>query len=106
MNSGKLDQRITIQRKTSNNPALYIDVVTVWAAIKNSYGKEFIEAQAVNLNISKTITIRYKKYLDPGLNKNVTKDYRILYKNMFYNIIYIDNIREKKDYMEIALESE
>lgn len=109
MDVGKLNKKIIIQKKQSTKRLeddVYLDYKKVWADVKNIYGKEFIEAQKVNPNISKKIIIRYIKELDPSLNKNTGKDYKVKYKNQTYNILYIDNIHEKNSYMELLLEVE
>lgn len=109
MNPGKLNKNIIIQKKQSTKPLeddTFLDYKKVWANVKNIYGKEFIEAQKVNPNISKKVIIRYIRELDPSLNKNTSKDYKVKYKNQTYNILYIDNIQEKNRYMELLLEVE
>lgn len=103
----KLNKRITIQTEKDMGPLKnkeYEDFKTVWASISNLHGKEFIEAQKVNPNITKKITIRYIKQLDPSININASKCFRVLYKSNTYNILYIDNVKEENRYMELMLE--
>lgn len=107
MNPGKLNKRVTIQRKINNNPlsdANYEGFKTVWSKIKNLYGKELIEAQKVNPNISKKAIIRYIRDLDMSINPNACKDFQMLYKGVTYNILYSDNIEEQNRFMELLLE--
>lgn len=107
MNIGKLNNKVTILKKQSSGvfeEENFTPIAKVWSQITNVHGKEFIAAQSVNSNISKKITIRYKKMLDTSLNPNATKDYRIEYKGIQYNILYIDNIREENKFMELLLE--
>ncbi len=110
MNIGEFKHRITIQRKINNNNPLedmtFEDFKTVWAKVNNLYGKEFIEAQKVKHNISKKIIIRYIKDLDMSFNPNTCKDYKVSYKGISYNILYIDNIKEQNKFMELMLEVE
>ena len=110
MNIGELKHKITIQRKINNNnpleDATFEDFKTVWAKINNLFGKEFIEAQKVNPNISKKIIIRYIKDLDMSINPNTCKDYKVSCKGISYNILYIDNIKEENKFMELMLEVE
>ena len=107
MNIGELKHKITIQRKINNNnpleDATFEDFKTVWAKVNNLFGKEFIEAQKVNPNISKKIIIRYIKDLDMSFNPNTCKDFIISYKGASYNILYIDNIKEQNKFMEIMV---
>lgn len=107
INPGKLNKRVIIQKEVSSNPlddTEYIDYKKVWASISNIHGKEFLEAQRVNPKISKKVTVRYIKELDPSINKNSCKDYKVKYKDQVYNILYIDNIKEENKYMELLLE--
>ena len=110
MNIGEFKHKVTIQRKINNNNPLedmtFEDFKTVWAKVNNLFGKEFIEAQKVNPNISKKIIIRYIKDLDMSLNPNTCKDYKVSYKDISYNILYIDNIKEENKFMELMLEVE
>ena len=110
MNIGELKHKVTIQRKINNNnpleDATFEDFKTVWAKINNLFGKEFIEAQKVNPNISKKIIIRYIKDLDMSINPNTCKDYKVSYKGISYNILHIDNIKEQNKFMELMLEVE
>ena len=106
MNIGELKHRITIQKKVIGGPledTTYINFKTVWAKINNLYGKEFIEAQKVEANISKKFIIRYIKDLDMSINPNACKDFIINYKGISYNILYIDNIKEQNKFMEIMV---
>ena len=110
MNIGEFKHKVTIQRKINNNNPLedmtFEDFKTVWAKVNNLFGKEFIEAQKVNPNISKKIIIRYIKDLDMSINPNTCKDYKVSYKGISYNILYIDNIKEENKFMELMVEVE
>ena len=106
MNIGELKHRITIQQRAEKKlleDTTYTDFKTVWTKINNLYGKEFIEAQKVEANISKKFIIRYIKDLDMSINPNACKDFIINYKGISYNILYIDNIKEENKFMEIMV---
>ena len=106
MNIGELNHRITILKKVNKKPledTTYENFKTVWAKINNLYGKEFIEAQKVEANISKKFIIRYVKDLDMSFNPSACKDFIISYKGVSYNILYIDNIKEQNKFMEIMV---
>ena len=106
MNIGELNHRITILKKANKKPledTTYENFKTVWAKINNLYGKEFIEAQKVEANMSKKFIIRYVKDLDMSFNSNACKDFIISYKGVSYNILYIDNIKEQNKFMEIMV---
>ena len=106
MNIGEPKHRVTIQKKAEKKPledTTYTDFKTVWAKVSNLYGKEFIEAQKVEANISKKFIIRHIKDLDMSINPNACKDFIITYKGISYNILYIDNIKEQNKFMEIMV---
>ena len=106
MNIGELNHRITILKKANKKPledTTYENFKTVWAKINNLYGKEFIEAQKVEANISKKFVIRYIKYLDMSLNPNACKDFIFSYKGVSYYILYIDNIKEQNKFLEFMV---
>ena len=106
MNIGELNHRITILKRANKKPledTTYENFKAVWAKINNLYGKEFIEAQKVEANISKKFIIRYVKDLDMSINPNACKDFIISYKGVLYNILYIDNIKEQNKFMEIMV---
>ncbi|KPI54817.1 hypothetical protein KW95_01750 [Clostridioides difficile] len=112
MNVGELNRKVTIQireeRKDENGFTIneWSDFKTVYSSIKNLHGKEFLQAQALDSRASKKIIIRYIKELDNSINKDSSIEYRVVYKNIIYNILYIDNINEANKYMEIMLEGE
>ena len=104
MNIGELNHRITILKKANKKPledTTYENFKTVWTKVSNLYGKEFIEAQKVEANISKKFIIRYIKDLDPSINSNTCKDFIITYRGISYNVLYIDNIKEQNKLMEV-----
>lgn len=113
MNSGRLRSRIKIYEykntvdedgiEGEESLTLYS---TVWADIRNINGNEYFEAGKNNVRAEKKIIIRYIKNLDPSIDNRATQKFKILYNNTFYNILYIDNIQERKKYMEILVESE
>ena len=106
MNIGELKHRITIQKKVTGGPledTTYTDFKTAWCKVSNLYGKEFIEAQKVEANISKKFIARYIKDLDMSINPDACEDFIINYKGISYNILYIDNIKEQNKFMEIMV---
>lgn len=112
MNIGRLNRRITIQKKETlideNGFEVeeWADYKTVWASVKNINGKEFFQAQQAKSQASKKVTIRYLKDLDSSLDPNVSLKYKIKYKNNNYNLIYSDNIQEQNRFIELLLEGE
>lgn len=109
MDISELNKKIIVQKKESNKALediKYIDFKNVWAKIINLHGKERLEAQAINPKVDKKVTIRYIRELDPSININATKDYRVKYKGNYYNILYADNIKEENRFLELMLEVE
>lgn len=105
----KLNSRLTIQKMSKNGTLknnTFEDYKTLWAKVTNLHGKEFLQAQSLNADISKKVTIRYLKELDSSLDKNVSKKFRIKYKENYYNILYADNIKEENRFIELMLKGE
>lgn len=98
----QLNKRITIQEYTEykNPEGIYIkewkDKATVWASIKNLHGGEFFQAQAVNSKATCKMRIRYIMELDTSM--------RIKYNEKLYNIVYLDDINERHEYIEVLCE--
>lgn len=112
MDIGKLNKRITIQKReifineNGFEVEAWKDYKIVWASIKNLNGKEFFQAQQAKSQASKKVIIRYLKDLDSSLNPNASLEYKIKYKNNNYNLIYSDNIQEQNKFIELLLEGE
>ncbi|WMJ81970.1 phage head closure protein [Clostridium sp. MB40-C1] len=102
-----LDKRIIIQKNSTvqNENGFDIeewkDYKPVWAKKNNLFGKEYFAAKAINAENTVEFEIRYSKELEPLLEKDGTKLYRILYKNRPFDIIYVDNIREENRWLKI-----
>jgi SPP1 family predicted phage head-tail adaptor len=66
LSAGRLDKRVTIQNRGETPGAggtqtiAYTDYLTVWAAIEQGAGREFMAAQQLQPELSHTITIRYR----------------------------------------------
>ena len=106
MQCGDLNQRITIEKyiahidSNSNgftNPT-WILYKKVWANKQNLYGKEYYAAKAVNAENAADFTIRYTKDLEELYS---TESFRIVWKNIIFNIVYVDNIRQENKYLKL-----
>ena len=99
MNPGKLRHRITLQRYTEIvdpdgfTTQQWQDVATVWAAVENLYGREYWEAAAVQAENTVKFTIRYRPDVDQAM--------RIVFRGKIYNIISVDNIKYRNEFIEI-----
>lgn len=107
VNPGALNKRVAIQKlniePTENgfDEENWTVFKLVWAKKNNLFGKEYFAAKAVNAEDTVEFEIRYSKDLEPLLEKNGTKAYRILYKNRPFNIVYVDNVKEENRWIKI-----
>ena len=110
MNPGSFNKKIVIQHKSfiENENGFeiesWLDLKKVWAKVENISGKELIEAQQLKSKTAKRVYIRYIKELDSSINPEATLQYRILYKNNVYNLIYSENLKEENKYLEMLME--
>lgn len=99
MNPGLLRHRITLQKfMVITDPDGFItqqwqDVATVWAAVENLHGREYWEAASVQAENTVKFTIRYRPDVDQTM--------RIVFRGKIYNIISVDNIKYRNEYIEI-----
>ena len=70
--SGQLRHQLTFQVRSTTQDAAggesttWTDAVTTWGDVASLTGREMMAAQAVNIELSHTITIRYKpQFADP-----------------------------------------
>lgn len=102
MNPGELRHRIKIQKHTSemNENGFEVkswqDFKSAWASVTNLHGREFFQAKQVSSSASTKFIIRYIDELDTKM--------RILYNDKHYNIIYIDNIKDRNRFIELLCE--
>lgn len=93
MEIGKLNQRITIQKKTIISDKIgyqseeWTDFHTCWAEVNGVYGREYWQARQTNEEKTINFRIRYCKILE---NLNST-DFRIFFRNTSYDIQVVNN---------------
>jgi len=98
-NAGELRYRITLQKKidiTDNEGFTkpdWDDVATVWAAVENLHGREYWEAAAIQAENTVKFTIRYRPDVDQTM--------RIIFRGKVYNILSVDNIKYRNEFIEI-----
>lgn len=96
---GELRHRITLQKKVDVidsdgfTTQQWQDVATVWAAVENLHGREYWEAAAIQAENTVKFTIRYRQDVDQTM--------RIVFKKKVYNILSVDNIRYRNEFIEI-----
>lgn len=99
MKIGDLRNRITLQKyiETTDEEGFstqeWQDVATVWASVENLYGREYWQAATVQAENTVKFIIRYRKEIDNAM--------RINFQDKLHNIISIDNIKYKNEYIEI-----
>lgn len=85
LNSGELDQRITVQSPAANVDVLgqrvetWTDVVTVWAKATPLRGREFFAAGAMQSEAQVRFTVRWRE--------NVTGRMRVLWRGVPHAIV-------------------
>lgn len=77
------------------NKPKWIDKIKTRAKIINVRGDEYIQAQGLGLKIEKTFYIRASRLYE------ITEEDRILYKDMPYEIEYINDIENLGRWLEI-----
>ena len=84
LDSARLNRRITIQRRSTAVDAFgqqttaWTDFLTCWASIEPMSGRELVAAQAVQSEVTHTLTIRYRP--------TVTAAMRALYQGRIFEI--------------------
>ena len=110
LNCRKFRKNIIIQKRIQLKDRNGI-LVDIWynyrkskADVWNIHGSELLNNLDMFTNKTyKRMQIRYKQYLDPTFNFDITHDYRIIYRNFIYNITSIDDVKDKHQQMEILL---
>lgn len=101
INPGEMRTRITVQTPTLTKAAGGAQVVswsnlaTVWSKWNNVHGAEVWQSQAVQAVSPATVLIRYRADVDAACS--------ILKGTDRYDIVSIDNIQEKNEYLEIKV---
>lgn len=102
MRAGRLDRRITIQRKTVTQSdsgeeiVTWVDVATVWAEKVNLRGSERFAAQEILGHTLQMFRIRWSIAV-----KELTTKHRILFDGRYYDIT---DVRESKRREEIEFD--
>ena len=94
MNPGDLDQRVTLERFTSEqmDDGQMVDtwapLATVWAAVEPQAGREFVAAGAMQAELTTKVRIRYR----PG----ITSADRVTHDGKTYNIASVIDYRSAR----------
>jgi SPP1 family predicted phage head-tail adaptor len=100
-NPGEMRTQITLGTRTVATGAggfqtdTFVSFATVWAKWTNIYGQETWQAAALNASKPATVLIRYNASLDETCLIQKGSD--------VYEIVSIDNIGERGEYMELKV---
>lgn len=100
MYAGKLNRRITVQKKTItydsyNQPIeTWKDTYTIWAEVLTSGGGEFYAAQKVNAETQAVFNVRYTKSI--GVLD------RINYDNRIFEILSVNDVNAGRTELQIS----
>lgn len=94
------DKRVIIQRFVRKGEGSFAeeswqDVCTVWANWINVHGSEVWAAESVQALKAATVTIRYRSDVDEKC--------RILFNGVLYEIVSVDNIRQRNRALEMKV---
>ena len=67
----------------------------VWASVSNLSGREYYQAAAIKAEKTIKFLIRYIEGIETSM--------RILFDNKQYNIVFIDNLKYKNQYIELKV---
>lgn len=96
--SGTLRKRVQIQQRATTQDTFggqsttWTTIATVWAEIETLTARELLAAQAVNVDVSHTITVRYQSLF---AQPKTVAAYRALYNGRIFNIHGMDNQEER-----------
>ena len=99
MDIGRTNKRITFCKYVEETNALsqseqvLQEIKTVWASVEPTRGREYQEAQRIRPELTYKITTRY--------HKGITPDMFIKFKDRYFEIISIINVRERNEMLEI-----
>lgn len=100
VNPGKLNKKIDIvcisKEKNKNGFTVYQEKIyreNIWAGVSQKSANEIFKANSKYATVYKRFLIRYIP--------DITYDMHIKYKNILYDIEYINNYEDRNEYVEI-----
>lgn len=100
MDIGRTNKRVTFCRYEEKENELLqteqalVEKKTVWASVEPTRGREYQEAQRIRPELTYKITTRY--------HKDITPDMFIKFKERYFQIVSIINVREHNEMLEIV----
>lgn len=107
INPGQFKHKISIQINTAytddlgNSTYNWQDKKIVYAQINNLYGEEYWKAAAYGQETTVVFTIRWTADIDNIINTQEISKYRVVYKDVPYNVISVDNINYQNKLIKI-----
>lgn len=101
MNPGKLRERITIEEcvevvdEDGFSVMAWQTKAKAWAYVNNLFGKEYWTAKQYNAENTVEFTIRFSAC------KNISDKERIVFRSKVYNILSVDNVQYKNEYIKL-----
>ena len=99
MDIGRTNKRVTFctyaeeSGKLRQTRQVLKEIMTVWASVEPTRGREYQEAQRVRPEMTYKGTTRY--------HKNVTQDMLIKFRERYFEIVSVINVRERNEMLEI-----
>ena len=90
-----LQSRATVQDAGGFSKPAWTTIASVWSKWINAHGGEALQAQIAQVDAPATVLIRYQSGVDTTCA--VLKD------SLRYEIISIDNIQERSEYLELKV---
>jgi SPP1 family predicted phage head-tail adaptor len=112
MSNLKMNERITISHYLGeiqnengfDEPTWDNNYYPCWCAFKQVSGKEFISAKAENAENIVTFTVRYCTKTKALLEVGATKDYKVIFNEKDYDIIFCSDYNNLHKFIDIKAE--
>lgn len=101
-NPGEMRTKITLQSRTNVQDAGgfsvpgWVTIAAVWSRWINAHGREVLEAGIAGVDAPATVLIRYLSDVDTTC--------AILKGSLRYEIVSIDNVQERSEYLELRVQ--
>lgn len=103
---GELNRRVRLQSRNTITDSMgqqdtqWLDIDTVWARIEPVSSREYYGAQAVQVEETHVITVRYRSELD---DPRAAAALRILWGSRIFNIVGVPNPDGRKRFVDIKV---
>ena len=103
MNAGAYKEKITIEKSTMTSDAIgnhlteWLEYYSGYSYVNNLSGSEYYEAAQTQSQETVMFILRYNRLLD-GMD---SKNYRVVFRGHYYNIIGVDNVQYKNQTIKL-----